>query len=92
MYYATIKDAKVDKFGNNYQNFYENQVYHQTTQQDLTQLLALGTSILSGGSANAATNIYPDGPDVLTFVATNLEGTNIYRSVQARFSWNEAQA
>jgi hypothetical protein len=64
---------------------------YSSTQQDLTQLLALGTSILSGGSANAATNIYPDGPDVLTFVAQNISPT-IPVSIQARFSWNEAQA
>jgi hypothetical protein len=72
--------------------FYLNtqQGLYATTQQDLTQLLALGTSILSGGSANAATAIYPDGPDVLTFVAQNIDGAP--RSIQARYSWNEAQA
>ena len=72
--------------------FYLNtqQGLYATTQQDLTQLLALGTSILSGGSSNAATAIYPDGPDVLTFVAQNIDGSP--RSIQARYSWNEAQA
>ena len=64
---------------------------YSSTQQDLTQLLALGTSILSGGSANAAVNVYPDGPDVLTFVAQNISPT-IPVSIQTRFSWNEAQA
>ena len=63
---------------------------YQTTQQDLTQLLALGTSVLSGGSANAATAIYPDGPDVLTFTCQNIDAAT--RSIQARYSWNEAQA
>jgi hypothetical protein len=72
-----------------YLNAQGNGVY-STTQQDLTQLLALGTSILSGGSANAATAIYPDGPDVLTVVAQNIGTTPT--TIQARFSWNEAQA
>ena len=63
---------------------------YQTTQQDLTQLLALGSSILSGGSANAATGIYPDGPDVLTFSCQNID--TAARAIQARYSWNEAQA
>ena len=65
---------------------------YATTQQDLTQLLALGTSILSGGSANAATNIYPDGPDVLTFVAQNIGSSANASTIQARYSWTEAQA
>jgi hypothetical protein len=63
---------------------------YQTTQQDLTQLLALGNSILGGGNANAASGIYPDGPDVLTFSVQNIDTAS--RNVQARYSWNEAQA
>jgi hypothetical protein len=63
---------------------------YATTQQDLTQLLALGTSILSGGSSGAAVGVYPNGPDVLTFSVTNIDTTS--RTVQARYSWNEAQA
>jgi hypothetical protein len=63
---------------------------YQTTQQDLTQLLALGSSILSGGTANAASSIYPDGPDVLTFSCQNID--TAARAIQARYSWNEAQA
>jgi hypothetical protein len=63
---------------------------YATTQQDLTQLLAIGSSILSGGSANAATNIYPNGPDVLTFSVQNID--TAARSIVARYSWNEAQA
>jgi len=63
---------------------------YATTQQDLTQLLAIGHSILGGGSANAATNIYPNGPDVLTFSVQNIDTAS--RSVVARYSWNEAQA
>jgi hypothetical protein len=64
---------------------------YSSTQQNLDQLLALGTSILSGGTANAATAIYPDGPDVLTFVAQNISPSQPV-SIAARFSWNEAQA
>jgi hypothetical protein len=63
---------------------------YATTQQDLTQLLAIGSSILGGGSANAAVNIYPDGPDVLTFSVQNIDTAS--RSLLARYSWNEAQA
>jgi hypothetical protein len=63
---------------------------YATTQQDLTQLLALGNSINGGGNANAASGIYPDGPDVLTFAAQNIDTAS--RAIQARYSWNEAQA
>ena len=61
------------------------------TQNDLTQLLSLGTSIQSGGTSNTGIGIYPDGPDVLTLVATNVSTANI-AAVQARYSWTEAQA
>jgi hypothetical protein len=61
-----------------------------TTQQDLSQLLALGHSILGGGATTGGSGIYPDGPDVLTFVAQNID--TAARSIQARYSWNEAQA
>ena len=67
-----------------------NQGTYSTTQQDLTQLLALGSSILGGGSANAAVGIYPNGPDVITFQAQNIDVAS--RAIQARYSWNEAQA
>ena len=63
---------------------------YATTQQDLTQLLALGNSINGGGNANAASGIYPDGPDVITFAAQNIDTAS--RAIQARYSWNEAQA
>jgi len=63
-----------------------------TTQQDLTQLLALGTSILAGGSSNAASGIYPNGPDVLTFVAQSLQAGANASTISARYSWTEAQA
>jgi hypothetical protein len=72
--------------------FYLNtqQGVYQTTQQDLTQLLAIGHSILGGGTPQASVGIYPNGPDVLTFVATNIDTAT--RNIQARYSWNEAQA
>ena len=65
---------------------------YSTTQQDLTQLLALGSSILSGGSANAAVGIYPNGPDVLTFQAQSLQSGANAATIVARYSWTEAQA
>jgi hypothetical protein len=60
------------------------------TQQDLTLVRDMGTSILSGGIVTAATQIYPDGPDVVTIVATNIGATT--GTIQARLSWTEAQA
>jgi hypothetical protein len=61
-----------------------------TTQQELTLVRDLGTSILGGGTAIANTGIYPDGPDVITIVAQNLSGSS--GNLQARLSWTEAQA
>jgi len=64
------------------------------TEEDLTAVRDLGNSILGGGtSANVPTsqaNLYPDGPDVLTIVATNLTGTAA--NITALLSWTEAQA
>ena len=62
----------------------------------------LGNSILGGGatasaSDNAstvsasATNLYPDGPDVVTVVVQNLSPT-VGVGVSGRLSWTEAQA
>jgi hypothetical protein len=60
-------------------------------QGDLTQLRDLGNGILGGGLFNTPnTNVYPDGPDVLTVVATNI-GTG-FANVFARLGWTEAQA
>jgi hypothetical protein len=50
----------------------------------------LGNSILGGGTTTANTGIYPDGPDVLTIVVTNLGTTAV--DVLGRLSWTEAQA
>ena len=57
---------------------------------DISLVRDLGNSILGGGAATSDTGIYPDGPDVLTFTATNLglQAVNIF----GRLSWTEAQA
>jgi hypothetical protein len=57
---------------------------------DLGSLRDLGNSILGGGSTVANTGIYPDGPDTLTFVVTNVGTTSA--DVLGRISWTEAQA
>ena len=61
-----------------------------TDRVDLTDVRDLGNSILGGGAATSNTQIYPDGPDVLTIVVTNLGSTAI--DVVGRLSWTEAQA
>jgi hypothetical protein len=59
--------------------------------QDLTQVRDLGNSILGGGYSNAGNSpFYPDGPDVVTVVATNLGAASA--NVIARLGWTEAQA
>jgi hypothetical protein len=57
---------------------------------DISLVRDLGNSILGGGGNTSNTGIYPDGPDVLTFTATNLglQPVNIF----GRLSWTEAQA
>jgi hypothetical protein len=57
---------------------------------DLSQVRDLGNSILGGGGTAANTQIYPDGPDTLSIVVTNL--TSIPCNVYGRLSWTEAQA
>jgi hypothetical protein len=57
---------------------------------DLSNVRDLGNSILGGGGTTSNVNIYPDGPDTLTIVATNL--TNTPTNVATRLSWTEAQA
>ena len=61
-----------------------------TTALDLTKVRDLGNSILGGGALTANTQIYPDGPDVLTITATNLTAASI--NLLSRISWTEAQA
>jgi len=50
----------------------------------------LGNSILSASSTQPNTGIYPDGPDTLTIVVTNLGQSS--NSVFGRMSWVEPQA
>ena len=65
------------------------------TVQSLTDVRDLGTSILGGGLNNTVPNTdqnkYPDGPDVLTLVATNVTATTT-NSINARLGWTESQA
>jgi hypothetical protein len=57
---------------------------------DLSTVRDLGNSILGGGSANSDANIYPDGPDTLTIVVTNVGTAS--STVLGRIGWTEAQA
>jgi hypothetical protein len=61
-----------------------------TDRIDLKTLRDLGNAVMGGGSTIASTQIYPDGPDVLTILVTNLTPSAI--SVAGRISWTEAQA
>ena len=65
------------------------------TSQDLSSVRDLGNSILGGGTTlacpNTAANLYPDGPDIITIVATNVTAVTT-NSINARISWTEAQA
>jgi hypothetical protein len=58
---------------------------------DISNVRDLGNSILGGGGTNANTQVYPDGPDVLTIVATNYTPNTIVQ-LQGRIGWTEAQA
>ena len=64
-------------------------------QQDLNLVRDLGNSILGGGTnttvPTTTTNLYPDGPDVVTVKVTNLS-TVTTNTIAARLSWTEAQA
>jgi hypothetical protein len=61
-----------------------------TSTTDLALVRDLGNSILGGGGTTSDIGIYPDGPDILTFTATNLGATAV--NVFGRLSWTEAQA
>jgi len=50
----------------------------------------IGTPSYSGGTGNNPGGIYPDGPDVLTLVVTNLSSVPL--QVLGRIGWTEAQA
>jgi hypothetical protein len=64
-------------------------------QQDLALVRDLGNSILGGGNSasvpTTVTNLYPDGPDVVTVKVTNVSSVAT-NSILARLSWTEAQA
>jgi hypothetical protein len=62
-----------------------------TTSIDLSAVRDLGNSILGGGGTTSNVNIYPDGPDTLTIVVTNLNASTA-ATVVGRLSWTEAQA
>jgi len=64
---------------------------------DLSAVKEISNCILGGGTSNYAfttapnpTGIFPDGPEVLAVRVTNIAGGN--KTVDARFSWTEAQA
>jgi hypothetical protein len=61
-----------------------------TSTVDLGVVRDLGNSVLGGGGTNSNTNIYPDGPDTLTIVVTNVGSASAV--VLGRISWTEAQA
>jgi hypothetical protein len=61
-----------------------------TSSIDLEDVRDLGNSILGGGQTEASSNVYPDGPDVLSIVVTNLSEVDV--EVLGRLSWAEAQA
>ena len=64
-----------------------------TGSVDLSNVRDLGNSILGGGGFTANNQVYPDGPDVLTIVATNYTPASVPSvSLQSRISWTEAQA
>jgi hypothetical protein len=77
--------------GESIYGFFTNQT--GATSQDLNQVRDIGNSILGGATTlnvpTTALGLYPDGPDVVTVVATALGGTN---TINARLSWTEAQA
>ena len=62
-----------------------------TDSISLANVRDLGNAILGGGGPSAETGVYPDGPDTITIVVTNL-GTSGNAAFQGRLSWTEAQA
>jgi hypothetical protein len=63
---------------------------NQTSSTELNLVRDLGNCILGGGSTLSNTGIYPDGPDIVTFIATNVGSVTV--NVFGRVSWTEAQA
>ena len=61
------------------------------TQQDLNLVRDLGNSVNGGGTTlSAGSQVFPDGPDVITVVVTSLNVAA--QSISSRLSWTEAQA
>ena len=71
------------------------------TAASLEKARDLGNCILGGGTgisntapgnstANANTSVFPDGPDMITIVARNIDSAS--KDIVARVSWKEAQA
>ena len=60
------------------------------TRFDLQEIREMGTSILSG-NGSVDTPGFPNGPDVLTIVVTNLSSLSP-ANLNLRLSWSEAQA
>jgi hypothetical protein len=63
---------------------------YTTTAQDLSLVRDLGNSILGGGGTAGNASIYPDGPDTIHVVVTNITGTA--QDIACRVAWTEAQA
>lgn len=61
-----------------------------TSSIELDKVRDLGNCILGGGGTTANTQIFPDGPDTLTIVVTNIGTAAV--DVIGRLSWSEAQA
>jgi hypothetical protein len=66
--------------------------------QDLSQVRDIGNSILGGGGTTvppvvptSASNLYPDGPDMITICCTCISGGGS-NTINTRLSWTEAQA
>jgi len=62
---------------------------------DLSQVRDIGNSILGGGTVltvpTTSSNLYPDGPDIITVCCTNITATAV-NTINSRLSWTEAQA
>jgi hypothetical protein len=92
-YLHPITDRLVPGTGEKIFTFFTNS--SGVTQQELSAVRDLATSIIGGAANNAVasgtTGKYPDGPDVITMVATPI-GAVTSTTIIARLSWTEAQA
>lgn len=62
---------------------------YSVTRVDLTKVRDLGNSILNGDGSTSNPG-FPNGPDIITIVATNIGTTPA--NISATLSWTEAQA